>query len=103
MIDSPPKLANLRRNPHMSPKGERISALGDNNSWEYVGIWIMCRNLSCFDVFSEDRVRGQNLMFKHSWCMKPTDTVETAYKVAICPRGYLLYMRIYLITDLKLL
>ena len=35
MIDSPPKLANLRRNPHMSPKGERISALGDKNSWEY--------------------------------------------------------------------
>ena len=30
-------------------------------------------------------------------------TVETAYKVAICPRGNLLYTRIYLITDLKLL
>ena len=30
-------------------------------------------------------------------------TVETAYKVYICPRGNLLYMRIYLITDLKLL
>ena len=30
-------------------------------------------------------------------------TVETAYKVAICPRGNLLYMQIYLITDLKLL
>ena len=27
---------------------------------------------------------------------------NTAYKVAICPRGNLLYMRIYLITDLKL-
>ena len=32
-----------------------------------------------------------------------TYTVETAYKVAICPRGNLLYMRIYLITDLKVL
>ena len=30
-------------------------------------------------------------------------TVETAYKVAICPRGNLLYMRIYLITNLKVL
>ena len=30
-------------------------------------------------------------------------TVETAYKVYICPRGNLLYIRIYLITDLKLL
>ena len=30
-------------------------------------------------------------------------TVETAYKVAICPIGNLLYMGIYLITDLKLL
>ena len=30
-------------------------------------------------------------------------TVETAYKVYICPRGNLLYMRIYLITNLKLL
>ena len=32
-----------------------------------------------------------------------SNTVETAYKVAICPRGNLLYMRIYLITDLKVL
>ena len=32
-----------------------------------------------------------------------SDTVETAYKVYVCPRGNLLYMRIYLITDLKLL
>ena len=31
------------------------------------------------------------------------DTVETAYKVYVCPRGNLLYMQIYLITDLKLL
>ena len=31
------------------------------------------------------------------------NTVETAYKVAICPRGNLPYMQIYLITDLKLL
>ena len=30
-------------------------------------------------------------------------TVETAYKVYVCPRGNLLYMRIYLITGLKLL
>ena len=30
-------------------------------------------------------------------------TVETAYKVYIFPRGNLLYMQIYLITDLKLL
>ena len=30
-------------------------------------------------------------------------TVETAYKVYVCPRGNLLYMWIYLITDLKLL
>ena len=30
-------------------------------------------------------------------------TVETAYKVYVCPKGNLLYMRIYLITDLKLL
>ena len=30
-------------------------------------------------------------------------TVETAYKVAICPRGNLLYMWIYLITYLKVL
>ena len=30
------------------------------------------------------------------------NTVETAYKVYICPRGNLLYMRIYFITDLKL-
>ena len=30
-------------------------------------------------------------------------TVETAYKVAICPRGNVLYMRIYLIANLKLL
>ena len=29
--------------------------------------------------------------------------VETAYKVAICPRRNLLYMGIYLITDLKVL
>ena len=29
--------------------------------------------------------------------------VETAYKVYVCPIGNLLYMRIYLITDLKLL
>ena len=28
-----------------------------------------------------------------------TRTVETAYKVAICPRGNLLYMWIYLITE----
>ena len=28
-------------------------------------------------------------------------TLETAYKVAICPRGNLLRMQIYLITDLK--
>ena len=34
---------------------------------------------------------------------RESNTVETAYKVAICPRGNLLYMRIYLITDLKLL
>ena len=31
------------------------------------------------------------------------DTVETAYKVYICPRGNLLYMQIYLIDDIKLL
>ena len=31
------------------------------------------------------------------------NTVEIAYKVAICPRGNLLYRQIYLITDLKLL
>ena len=31
------------------------------------------------------------------------DTVESAYKVYVCPRGNLLYMRINLITDLKLL
>ena len=31
------------------------------------------------------------------------DTVETAYKVYVCPRGNLLYMQIYLITNLKLL
>ena len=30
-------------------------------------------------------------------------TIETAYKVYICPRGNLLNIRIYLITDLKLL
>ena len=30
-------------------------------------------------------------------------TVETAYKVAICPRGNVLYMRIYLIANLKLI
>ena len=30
-------------------------------------------------------------------------TVETAYKVYVCPRGNLLYMQIYLIADLKLL
>ena len=30
-------------------------------------------------------------------------TIETAYKVAICPIGNLLYMQIYLITNLKLL
>ena len=30
-------------------------------------------------------------------------TVETAHKVYVCPRGNLLYMRIYLITDLKFL
>ena len=30
-------------------------------------------------------------------------TLETAYKVDTCPRGNLRYMRIYLITDLKLL
>ena len=29
--------------------------------------------------------------------------VETAYKVYVCPGGNLLYMRIYLITNLKLL
>ena len=34
---------------------------------------------------------------------KPPYAVETAYKVAICPRGNLLYKQIYLITDLKLL
>ena len=31
------------------------------------------------------------------------NTVETAYKVAICPRGNLLHMRIYFIPDLQLL
>ena len=31
------------------------------------------------------------------------NTVETAYKVYVCPRRNLLYMRIYLITNLKLL
>ena len=31
------------------------------------------------------------------------NTVETAYKVYVCPRGNLLYMQIYLITDLQLL
>ena len=31
------------------------------------------------------------------------NTVETAYKVYICPRGNLPYMQIYLITDQKLL
>ena len=30
-------------------------------------------------------------------------TVGTAYKVAICPRGNLLYMQIYLINDQNLL
>ena len=30
-------------------------------------------------------------------------TVETAFIVAICPRGNLLYMRIYFITDLKII
>ena len=30
-------------------------------------------------------------------------TVETAYKVTICPTGNLIYMQIYLITDIKLL
>ena len=30
-------------------------------------------------------------------------TVETAYKVYVCPRGNLLYMRIYLIPDQNLL
>ena len=30
-------------------------------------------------------------------------TGETAYKVAFCPRGNLLYMQIYLLTELKLL
>ena len=30
--------------------------------------------------------------------LKLKTTVETAYKVAICPRGNLLYKRIYLIT-----
>ena len=30
-------------------------------------------------------------------------TIETAYKVAIRPSGNLLYMQIYLITDIKLL
>ena len=34
--------------------------------------------------------------------MKHT-TVETAYKVAICPIGNILYMGIYLMTDLKVL
>ena len=29
--------------------------------------------------------------------------VETAYKVYVCPRGNLLFMRLYLMTDLKLL
>ena len=32
-----------------------------------------------------------------------TETVETAYKVYVCPRGNLLYMLINFITDLKLL
>ena len=31
------------------------------------------------------------------------NTVETAYKVAIYPRGNLLYLRIYLTNDMKLL
>ena len=31
--------------------------------------------------------------------VKIVDTVETAYKIAICPRGNLPYMRIYLITN----
>ena len=30
-------------------------------------------------------------------------TVETAYKISTCPRGNLFHIRIYLITDLKLL
>ena len=43
------------------------------------------------------------LYLELSYFLSQIYTVETAFKVYVCPRGNLLYMRIYLITDLKLL
>ena len=54
-----------------------------------------------------DHTNGINNLFNITLCaiviILLYYTVETAYKVYVCPRGNLLYMRIYLITDLKLL
>ena len=47
--------------------------------------------------------RHVNLLSLPQSLQEENYTVETAYKVYVCPRGNLLYMRIYLIIDLKLL
>ena len=55
------------------------------------------------NAHSVPRVGFSNEFDRWSSSVHPmSNTVETAYKVAICPRGNLLYIRIYLITDLKL-
>ena len=49
-------------------------------------------------IVFQDHVSNDDLLHD-----KDQDTVEIAYKVALCPRVNLLYMQIYLITDLKFL
>ena len=59
--------------------------------------------ISNVTLITKRRVRGQWSVFTNFIGDEECCTVETGYKVAICPRGYLLNVRIYLITNLKLL
>ena len=70
---------------------------------------------SCQHCTAAETERWTRLSRRHQVTLLPTagwlagffavkrDTLETAYKVAICSRGNLLDTRIYLITDIKLL
>ena len=56
---------------------------------------------ACDDLFY--KVSRVTVVFSYHFQHELNYTVETANKVAICPRGNLLHVRIYFITDLKLL